>query len=126
MGNGFNDVDREAIAAICHEANRAYCQSIGDNSQPAWEDAPDWQKESALKGVNYHLDNEGTTPADSHASWLKEKEENGWVYGDVKDPEAKTHPCMVPHAELPREQQIKDDIFWSIVQAMKSLEGQNI
>jgi len=27
------------IAKVCHEANRAYCESIGDNSQLSWEDA---------------------------------------------------------------------------------------
>ena len=32
-------------------ANRAYCQMIGDNSQSTWEDAPEWQKQSARKGV---------------------------------------------------------------------------
>jgi hypothetical protein len=30
-----------AIARACHEVNRAYCQALGDNSQPAWEDGPE-------------------------------------------------------------------------------------
>jgi hypothetical protein len=25
------------IARLAHEVNRAYCQSIGDDSQPAWK-----------------------------------------------------------------------------------------
>lgn len=29
------------IAQVCHEVNRAYCQALGDDSQPAWDDAPD-------------------------------------------------------------------------------------
>ena len=29
----------QEIARVCHEVNRAYCQAIGDNSQPTWEDA---------------------------------------------------------------------------------------
>lgn len=33
----------EQIARMAHEANRAYCQALGDDSQPAWEDAPEWQ-----------------------------------------------------------------------------------
>lgn len=40
-----------AIAALCHEANAAYCRQTGDDSQPNWDDAPDWQKESAITGV---------------------------------------------------------------------------
>src|SRR5437879_1359495 len=41
----------EQVAKICHEANRAYCETIGDNSQPTWEKAPQWQKDSAINGV---------------------------------------------------------------------------
>lgn len=32
------------VAHVAHEVNRAYCQSLGDNSQPTWEDAPHWQR----------------------------------------------------------------------------------
>lgn len=38
----------EQTAKTAHEVNRAYCLSIGDISQPSWEDAPDWQKKSAV------------------------------------------------------------------------------
>ena len=106
----------EQIARVCHEANREYCKTIGDDSQPTWEDAPDWQKQSALKGVAYHIENAATAKAeDSHVSWLKQKEEEGWVYGEEKDAEKKTHPCMVPFEELPQEQKVKDYIFRGIV-----------
>lgn len=108
----------EQIAEVCHEANRAYCKSIGDNSQPTWEDAPDWQKKSAVTGVQYHLDNPNSKPEDSHNSWLKEKEADGWKYGEVKNPETKEHPCYVPYNELPIEQQKKDYLFLGIVRAL--------
>lgn len=29
----------EACASAAHEVNRRYCISIGDNTQPHWEDA---------------------------------------------------------------------------------------
>lgn len=108
----------EQIAEVCHEANRAYCKSIGDNSQPTWEDAPDWQKKSAVTGVKYHLDNPNSKPEDSHNSWLKEKEADGWKYGEVKNPETKEHPCYVPYEQLPIEQQKKDYLFLGIVRAL--------
>ena len=38
------------IAEIAHNINRAYCKSIGDDTQPEWKDAPDWQKQSAISG----------------------------------------------------------------------------
>jgi hypothetical protein len=109
----------EKIAQTCHELNRAYCQSIGDNSQPSWEDAPEWQRSSAINGVNFHLANPNAGTSDSHDSWLKQKEEEGWKYGPVKNPETKEHPCFVPYDQLPNEQKAKDFIFRQTVHSLK-------
>lgn len=106
----------DTLARTAHEANRAYCLSIGDTSQPSWDDAPDWQKDSARNGVKGVLT--GATPGLSHASWLQQKLADGWKYGPVKDPAKKEHPCMVPFEELPPEQQRKDHIFVGVVRAM--------
>ena len=111
-------MSNEQIARICHEVNRAYCNSIGDTSQPSWEDAPDWQKASAVNGVEFHLNND-TTPEQSHENWMREKEADGWVYGPTKDPEKKEHPCMVPYDQLPLEQRTKDYLFKAIVDCFK-------
>ena len=92
------------IAEVAHEVNRAYCQSIGDHSQPTWKEAPEWQKESAVNGVDYHLASQWATPEESHNNWMRNKTADGWIYGTVKDAEAKTHPCMVPYDQLPAEQ----------------------
>ena len=112
-------MDVNQIAKTAHEVNRTFCQSIGDNSQPKWEDAPQWQKESAVNGVNYHLENEGSKPSDSHNNWMKEKLADGWKYGELKDPEKKEHPCMVAYEELPQDQQTKDYLFISVVHSFK-------
>jgi hypothetical protein len=109
------------IAAVCHEANRMLCLSLGDTSQPTWFNAPDWQRTSAQNGVEFHLAHPDATAAASHEQWLDEKERTGWRYGPVKDPEAKTHPCFVPFAELPVEQQRKDYLFRAIVHALAPL-----
>lgn len=109
----------QRIARIAHEVNRAYCAALGDHSQPAWEDAPEWQRESATDGVRHILDGAVTTPEESHISWMKEKADNGWVYGSVKDTELKQHPCMVPYAELPLGQRVKDYLFLAVVRAMR-------
>lgn len=108
----------QRIAKTCHEANRAYCESVGDDSQMPWEQAPAWQRESACKGVIFHLTGE-RKPSESHESWLAQKESEGWVYGDVKDFDKKTHPCMRPYNELPVEQRTKDYIFKGIVDSFK-------
>lgn len=111
-------MNTEQIARVAHEANRAYCTAIGDPSQVAWDDAPDWQRESAIKGVQAERDGSAKTPEEQHQSWLDEKARTGWTYGPVKDAEAKTHPCFVPYHELPAEQQRKDELFRAVVVAL--------
>jgi hypothetical protein len=106
------------IARVAHEVNRAYCLALGDASQPTWEDSPQWQKDSALLGVELHTNGEHG-PEASHYSWSDQKIRDGWVYGSVKDPEAKTHPCLVPFEDLPREQQAKDFLFRAVVHALR-------
>lgn len=57
-------VSIEASARAAHEANRAYCIAIGDTSQPSWDDAPDWLKESVRRGVLAAL--RGISPKEQH------------------------------------------------------------
>jgi len=106
------------VAEMAHQVNKAYCESRGDESQVGWDDAPDWQKESAINGVKFHFQND-VTPEQSHENWLKEKADDGWVYGIVKDVEKKEHPCMVEYGMLPIAQRSKDYIFKSIVDTFK-------
>jgi hypothetical protein len=111
-------MEEAKIARVCHEVNRAYCQSIGDFSQPSWEDAPDWQKTSAINGVRFHIDNPHAEPSASHEKWLEEKRAAGWKYGAVKNPDTKEHPCFVPYSTLPVEQRAKDFLFIAVVHAL--------
>ena len=106
------------IARICHEANRAYCKAVGDESQLPWDEAPQWQKDSAAAGVAAHLDDPHMTPKMSHAAWLERKTREGWVYGEAKDAVAKTHPCILPYDKLTLRQQQKDHLFTAIVAVM--------
>lgn len=107
------------IAMVCHEINAAFCMAQGDSSQPSWKDAPQWQKDSAITGVKFHLDNPNALASSSHDSWMKEKINTGWVYGELKDPELKTHHCLVPFNELPVMQQAKDFLFRQTVHSLK-------
>lgn len=108
-------INIQQIAIVCHQANKAYCERIGDKTQLDWVNAPEWQRESAIKGVLFRLDNSSVPISAQHESWMKEKVDAGWVHGEVKDADAKTHPCIVPYDQLPMEQKIKDHLFASIV-----------
>jgi hypothetical protein len=100
-------MNKEKIAQVCHEVNRAYCEALGDHSQVAWNDAPEWQRSSARMGVDLHFMGD-FGPEASHISWAKQKLEEGWKWGPEKNIELKEHHCLVPFSELPVAQQAKD------------------
>ncbi len=106
------------IACIAYEVNRSYCQALGDFSQPAWEDAELWKKECVTNGVQFHMDNPDAGPEVGHEKWLEQMAKHGWIYGDVKDTELKTHPCCVPFIALAPAAQAKDYIFLAIVKQL--------
>ena len=111
----------QEIASVCHEANRELCNALRDDSQQSWMASPEWQRASAIAGVQFCLDNPKAPASANHNAWLKLKKAEGWVYGGVKDPVKKTHPCMVPYKDLPKEQQAKDHLFKAIVSALAPL-----
>lgn len=111
------------VAQVAHQVNRAYCLSIGDDTVVEWKDAPEWQVQSALDGVAFHFANPGCTPDQSHKNWMAQKTRDGWVYGKVKNPEIKMHPCMVPYDQLPQEQRSKDFLFKAVCEEFAVIFG---
>ena len=112
----------EDIAKICHQANKALCEIYGDKTQVSWEDAPAWQRDSSVQGVLFKIDNPHVTPAQMHEKWSENKRNEGWIYGPIKDSSFKTHPCLVAYTDLPVEQQAKDSLFMSIVEALVNIQ----
>lgn len=109
----------EQIARIAHEANRAYCFTLGDFSLPTWDQTPPWQKAGVIDGVKAALDDPNITPEKSHEGWLAAKLKAGWKYGVTKRPEVLEHPCVLPWAELSAEMRLKDVLFLAAINAVK-------
>lgn len=107
----------EEIAQICHEVNRGICEGTGDTTQVSWKDSAQWQKDSAIEGVKFRLANPDVGCNVQHDQWTAYKLADGWVYGEVKDADKKTHPCLVPYDQLPPEQKLKDTLFVATVKA---------
>ena len=105
----------EQIAKVCHETNRAFCQTLGDNSQKPWDEAEQWQRDSAIKGVHFRIGNPNAPASAQHDAWTADKVADGWKYGEVKDAVVKTHPCLVDYDLLPIEQRLKDYLFQAVV-----------
>lgn len=111
----------EAIARVCHEANKAWCEAHGDLSQKPWGIADGWQRDSAIKGVQVALD--GATPEQQHAAWCEDKLAAGWTFGEVKNADAKTHPCLIAYDRLPEMQKAKDALFGAVVRSLGPVLG---
>lgn len=100
------------IASITHAANRAYRECIGEDPGPVWADLDAEQQRGVMNGVKKAPTH---SPRSLHDEWLKEKTEAGWVYGEEKSDEARTHPNIRPYDELSEEQRRKDTLFRGIV-----------
>lgn len=64
-------VSIEECARFAHNVNLIYCLvMLGDESQPAWDDATEEHRESCRAGVTAIIEGRVRTPADSHKGWL--------------------------------------------------------
>lgn len=43
-----------------------------------------------------------------HEVWAETRIKQGWSYGEQRNDELKTHPCLVPYEELPEEEREYD------------------
>ena len=43
-----------------------------------------------------------------HEVWAATRIQQGWTYGEQRNDELKTHPCLVPYEELPEEEKEYD------------------
>lgn len=104
---------------MCHEANRAWCTHWGSDQQPEWDSAPMWQRQSAIDGVRFvvqeHKQERRVTARQLHENWVRHKQSQGWVWAKVKDASKKEHNCLLPYDELNPKERLKDKLFLGIV-----------
>jgi RyR domain len=109
----------DVIAQAVHEFNRAYCRGINQDSAPAnlrYEDTPVGMRDVLRKVVLAALN--GSSAAESHDTWVKNKKAQGWMYGPVQSATLMTHPCMMAYEDLPEEQRRKDENLIHVVRGM--------
>jgi RyR domain-containing protein len=54
------------------------------------------------------------SPEELHGSWMQAYFAMGWCYGETYDRDAKTHPDLVPYAQLGQLERDKDAVFMAL------------
>ena len=49
--------------------------------------------------------------ANAHDVWSKKRMDDGWRHGPTRDDASKTHPCLVPYADLPESERDYDRVM---------------
>ena len=107
------------IAEVMHAAVRAWQKANGQKPSPSWSRAPKWMKESSEASVVWRIANPDAPTSAQHDQWMQQKKADGWKFGKTKDAAKKTHPMMIPYAQLPEFEKRKDALVNAIIDALK-------
>lgn len=105
----------EHIARLIYAAHSEYNIIQGLGSRCRWEEADRPSRQAYISVVERTLLQPTKSSFDNHELWRASWEANGWKYGPVRDDVKKTHPALVPYAELPEDQRVKLELEIAIV-----------
>lgn len=77
-----------------------------------WDEREQPFKDQFLKVIERQCgDQRSKSPEELHGSWMQAYFAMGWQYDEEYDIELKTHPDLVPYADLNQLEQDKDAVF---------------
>jgi hypothetical protein len=108
----------ERRAVFVYEAARLHADASSSHVvPPPWHRREQAFKDQFVRTVRTMCsEDRKTDPAELHDDWMEAYEAMGWVYGPVRDPDAKTHPDMVPFDDLHPREQAKDTVFIALTE----------
>jgi hypothetical protein len=105
-----------ACAMAAHEVNRVWQRTLGEVVDPPWDDLTRGAMANARDAVYRVAD--GADAAANHEAWCQRMASLEWRRGEHKSILNRTHPALVPWAELPSEIQAKDHLFVATIKSM--------
>ena len=117
----MNTQQIEQAAQILHNWNRAYCTTIGNPPDQPWEQISDHDRENRQKAIRFLLQHPQASPEDVHHEWARDRTEQGWTLGAVRNEDLKTHPNLVPYGELPAAQRTKGTFARTAVEFVREM-----
>ena len=103
----------ERRAEFVYNAARLAGQASGAPIIPvSWDEREQDFKDQFLKVIERQCgDSRPYSPEELHGSWMQSYLTMGWTYGEKYDREKRTHPDLVPYAELGQLERDKDAVF---------------
>lgn len=105
------------LGKICHEAIRAFDESMGDFDNLPWQHKSPWYQNVMVECVTFLL-KEQRDINQLHVYWCSQMTAHGWVYGLKVDEKTKEHPNLKKFEQISFEEQLKYALLLSIVIAM--------
>ena len=109
----------ERRAKFVYDAARLAAEAANAPIIPVpWDEREEAFKKQFLEVIERQSgDRRSRSPEELHGSWMQAYIDMGWEYGPEYSREKKTHPDMVPYADLQQQEQDKDAVFvalWEI------------
>ena len=100
-------------AVFVYEGARLAAIAAGAPIVPApWNDREEPFREQFYEVIERQCgEQRSRSPEELHGSWMQAYFAMGWVYGPEYSREAKTHPDLVPYADLGQLERDKDAVF---------------
>lgn len=109
----------EHLAEICHEAHKAYWNTLADTQMTPWAITRPEVKLDYIRSVAFLLEHPGKSPRQAHEAWVKKMKAAGWTHAPVGDPEKKQHPLLLSYDGLEPRQQFCLEVTRAIVDAAR-------
>lgn len=109
----MSDLTTERRAEFVYEAARLAAIAADAPIVPApWAEREDAFRTQFLEVIDRQCGpSRSTSPEELHGTWVQAYIDMGWRFGESYDPNAKTHPDMVPYEQLGQLEQDKDSVF---------------
>ena len=103
----------ERRARFVYDGARLAAQAANAPIIPVlWDEREDAFKKQFLTVIERQCgEQRSKSPEELHGSWMQAYFAMGWVYGEVYSRENKTHPDLVPYADLGQLERDKDAVF---------------
>lgn len=103
----------ERRSQFVYDAARLAAQAAGAPIIPVtWNEREEPFKVQFRKVIERQCgDQRSRSPEELHGSWMQAYFAMGWMYGEQYSRENKTHPDLVPYADLGQLERDKDAVF---------------